>query len=219
MLKTLLFPAQCVGCMRELSGKILCDSCAGLLPKGFTPRCPRCSARLPHGTICQPCREILGFSRLFVAFPYAHPIVTALVNAFKFDAIREISSILAEYLVIPKIENMLIAPIPLHPKRLRERGFNQSLCLAEEIASRLETDYTEVLTRRKETKQQAKMSREQRYENLRNAFAINDRQAILGKSILLVDDVITTGATIREAAQTLRREGAKEIWASAAAQG
>ena len=154
-----------------------------------------------------------------MAFPYAHPIVTALVNAFKFDAIREISSILAEYLVIPKIENMLIAPIPLHPKRLRERGFNQSLCLAEEIASRLETDYTEVLTRRKETKQQAKMSREQRYENLRNAFAINDRQAILGKSILLVDDVITTGATIREAAQTLRREGAKEIWASAAAQG
>lgn len=185
------------------------------------PRCPRCSSRLPQGIVCDRCRPLLGFSRLFVPFPYAHPLVSALIDALKYEGVRDVAPFLASYICITPTETkeLSVIPVPLHQTRLRERGFNQSDLLASPIAENLGALYQNALVRTKETAQQVKLSRAERYENLKDAFSQNVGKDVRGKSVLVVDDVITTGVTMSQAAKTLKRAGAKEIWAAAAAQG
>ena len=109
-------------------------------------------------------------------------------------------------------EYSLIVPVPLHPKRLRERGFNQALTLAREVARRhsLPLDFL-ALRRRVHTEAQVKLAGKERKANMREAFAIQDRGRIDGEEILLIDDVYTTGSTVMECARVLMRNGARKV--------
>jgi len=144
-------------------------------------------------------------------------------------AAEPLASVLAEYLSASisnfelEISNYIILPIPLHPRRERERGFNQALVLAELLKGKSEIlreipILTGVLVRIKPTLSQTKRKgREGREENVRNCFGVLKPELISGKDIFLVDDVFTSGATMREAVRVLKSAGAGKITALAAA--
>jgi ComF family protein len=107
----------------------------------------------------------------------------------------------------------LIVPVPLHPKRLRWRGFNQSVLLARQVSRAYGTPLDPfVLLRRRATPPQTQLTEEERRKNMRGAFATNPDRPIKNKSILLIDDVYTSGATVNECSRALRRGGAKEVY-------
>lgn len=107
----------------------------------------------------------------------------------------------------------IVVPVPLHPKRLRWRGFNQAVILARE-AGRLWKIPVDpfILVRSRETPPQTQLPEEERRKNMRGAFAVNPGKSVLGKTVLLVDDVYTSGATVNECSRTLLRAGAKEVY-------
>lgn len=106
-----------------------------------------------------------------------------------------------------------IIPVPLHPKRLRWRGFNQSLLLARQVGRMygLPVDPF-VLYRHKETPPQTRLTEEERRRNVRRAFSIKGQSSLTGQSLLLVDDVYTSGATVNECSRALKQAGAKEVY-------
>jgi ComF family protein len=104
-------------------------------------------------------------------------------------------------------------PVPLHPKRLRERGFNQSLLLAERVAAALNADLDfSSLKRIRYTQPQTELGSEERKKNVRKAFGVSEREAVKGRAVLLVDDVATTGSTLNECARTLKRAGCRHVF-------
>ena len=106
----------------------------------------------------------------------------------------------------------LIIPVPLHPKKLRERGFNQSLVLAKQISKMFSISLDFITLRRVlHTESQVNLSRQERVANVRRAFAVTDRNGIEGKKILLIDDVYTTGSTVKECSEILMKNGAEEV--------
>jgi ComF family protein len=117
-------------------------------------------------------------------------------------------------------ESWLVVPVPLHTRKLRQRGFNQSDLIARAALKRhlVAADLnTKCLIRQRETVPQAGLTRHQRRENIRGAFAVPDANAVRGRDILLIDDVFTTGTTISECARVLRRAGATTVYASTVA--
>ena len=114
---------------------------------------------------------------------------------------------------LKKTDSFLMMPVPLHPKRLRERGFNQSLLLARHMANELGTELEFLTLRRvRDTKPQTGLHRDERRKNVRRAFELADRDVVKGRSIILVDDVATTGSTLNECARVLKRSGSGEVF-------
>jgi ComF family protein len=112
-----------------------------------------------------------------------------------------------------KSDSLLTMPVPLHPKRLRERGFNQSLLLARHVAVQLDTDLDFLSLRRiKYTSPQTGLGKEERRKNVRNAFQLMHSEAVKGKTVLLVDDVATTGNTLNECARILKKSGSRDVF-------
>ena len=222
----LLFPKRCVGCFLELKAGALCAPCHAALPPPSAPRCPHCAVRVPFGVLASPCVSALGIKRLFIGGSYRHALLRAAVDALKYEGVRDLVAPLATTLVAPLEtaiqENCaapLLVPIPLHTRRLRDRGFNQSELLARTLSTLLPAPIARnAIIRTRNTKQQIALASEARKENLRNAFRANIPESYRTRTFLLIDDVITTGATIRESSRALRRDGVKEIWAAAVAQ-
>ena len=107
----------------------------------------------------------------------------------------------------------LIIPVPLHPKRLRWRGFNQSVLLARQVSREYAIPLDPfVVYRNKETPPQTQLTEDERRKNVRGAFSLNDQKSVKGKRILLIDDVYTSGATVNECSRALKRGGAKEVY-------
>ena len=199
----------CAGCFRDLPrNEHACTTCA--LPVTVGQReCGRCQDQPPP------------FSRLVAPWRYAEP-VDGLIQALKFrgqlPAGRLLGTLLARELFRRHATADVIVPLPLHRQRLRERGFNQATeiarCLPQGLGIPLRHD---ILRRAGGTIRQSQLGRRQRVTNIRGAFATTD--SARGLRIALVDDVVTTGSTIEEAARTLLRQGAVsvEVWAVARA--
>lgn len=106
----------------------------------------------------------------------------------------------------------LLIPVPLHPKRLRERGFNQALLLAKELSRRTQIPYQgRILKKKKPTPPQVQLNAGERERGVKGAFHLTDREGVEGKTILLIDDVYTTGATVNECSKVLIRGGARRV--------
>ena len=115
-------------------------------------------------------------------------------------------------------ENSVFIPIPLHKTKKRKRGFNQSELIAKELSKSLNIPLkTDILVKTKKTQTQTNLTKEQRAENVKNAFIIKNPQSIEGKTVFLVDDVFTTGSTMKECAKTLKKAGATYVWGIAVA--
>ena len=214
----LLAPA-CLLCGGHSSPDGLCAGCHGDLPLLAGPRCPVCSIRNPTGERCGRCvGEQPFFDRVIAAFNYEFP-VNVLVQGLKYRAhlacARPLAAGLAD-LLDNEPDPDLVMPMPLAGTRLAQRGFNQSMELARHIAAEFGLSVSVNICRRtREGPPQTELPWKQRASNIRNAFeCVGD---VNGKSVAVVDDVLTTGATLNELARTLKRRGAREVigWVAA----
>lgn len=221
------FFAQLVGSSCPLChapGDGLCPACQAALPRNLHA-CRQCALPLPDdapaNTLCAGCqRQTPAFERVLAPLRYETP-VDDLVSRFKYhhglSVGRALAVLLADAICHSGYDTLpgLLLPVPMHPAGLRVRGFNQATELARVLSSRLGIAYsTRHLSRVRQAAHQRGLKRGQRQRNLRGAFACH---ASLPEHVAVVDDVMTTGATVVEISRVLRRSGAKriEVWAVA----
>jgi len=221
----LLYPRNCQLCCQSLSPQergVICAACLELVPWIKPPFCSRCglpfSGALDGAFECGYCRELeLHFSR-GVAACLARGVVLHAIHEFKYHRKLYFGPHLAEWIVTAAREYVpwnavdVVVPVPLHPRKKRERGFNQAEYLAEKVGEAFGVPVMKRgLRRLRDTPTQTRLDREQRVKNLEGAFDAPDKTLWKGRHVLLVDDVFTTGATLDACARVLRRAGAADV--------
>lgn len=224
-LSQVIFPPQCLGCAEiipSVTGQIFCRDCAQHVHYITGSICPICGTTFPDSPaenhLCEDCLEKQPyFSQARAVFCY-EAVILDTIHQFKYKRNIATGEILADFMAdypFPDItfdDYSLIIPVPLHVKRLRERGFNQSLILARRLAKikKIPVDFF-VLKRHRFTSTQTRSNKQERKHNIRGAFDVSGTKTIAGHNILLIDDVLTTGATVNECSKTLLRAGAKKV--------
>lgn len=233
----LIYPPVCFGCGSAVEKPIgsdreghpyFCSVCWNKIERIKGPRCPICAvpfaspSSLSHspGHHCAACREDPpDFQRAVTPFNYEGTVAKA-IQLLKYQKKNALAAYLAA-LLHPDLISLrvdLVTAIPIHPRRLRLREFNQSLLLAREIAARLSSPLSvDALERDRDTPPQVGLSKKEREKNVKGAFRLKRAALVQDKRILLVDDVYTTGATLKEGAKTLMKGGAKEVIVAAVA--
>lgn len=190
--------------------------------------CPYCEKRItPNGFTCFDCQKKYSLDGLLVATSYQNKTVAKAIHLYKYRFVEKIGESLGSIILraIQKSEIPLpdlIVPIPLHPRRLRWRGFNQSKILSAYLAEKITPGFPletadDLLERTRHTQSQMKIKNHaQRRKNIENAFKLSglNKKKIRNRRILLIDDVATTGATIFECARVLKKSGAQEVLAT-----
>jgi ComF family protein len=218
-----LFPRFCVGCGKE--GAFICKSCEIELPRIEVPFCQKCGQPLAgrsgfsaaHSTCCSECINWeSGIDGIRSPFRF-EGVIRKAVHEFKYRNLRAIASQLAQlmddYLLTSGIPFDVIVPVPLHPKRLRERGYNQSLLLAGELGKLNGYRVNDTcLVRKIYNLPQARTHNvAERRQNVIGIFA-GVGEDLLAKKVLLIDDVTTSGATLNACASALKTAGAVSVW-------
>ncbi len=210
-----LFPQWCLGCGRE--GELICPSCCRSLPKILPPLCPRCGRPQASGIVCPACTssqpKIDG-----ICSPFRFELtVRKAIHQLKYSNLRTIAEPLAgllnSYLAANPMPAEVLVPVPLHRKRERERGYNQSHLLCRELGKLANLPVVAgCLIRERHTPPQARTTTvARRKSNVANAFTCRDHR-LKGKQVLLIDDVATSGATLDECATALKASGANSVW-------
>jgi competence protein ComFC len=226
----LFYPSNCVGCGRPQEGALVCQQCRQTTPRILAPFCCCCS-RPFEGVIegeffCPNCEDRKPAFDCVVSAYQAKGVLRDLIHRFKYGHQYFLRSVLADYLLDamqdPRIATLpadCLVPVPLHPARLRERGFNQAEALAETVSKRTRVPILRCIKRLRYTSTQTRFDRLERMQNLRNAFAMRNNSDVRGKHLLLLDDVLTTGSTLHECALILRAAGAESVRAVTVARG
>lgn len=219
-----LFPISCLDCGKP--GAWLCQRCLDKIPLILNQTCPLCEKVItPNGYTCFNCRKKYSIDGILVSSSYQNKLLAHLIHLYKYRFIEKLSEPLGELMVRAVLNSEiplpdLIIPVPLHKKRLRSRGFNQSEilanCLKDKISPGLSIPvFNNLLIRNRYTSPQMKIrSHNQRKNNIRGAFEIERKsnKILKGKRIFLIDDVATTGATLFECVEVIKRKGAKEVF-------
>jgi ComF family protein len=198
----------------EAAPAILCEPCRGRLPHRHGPSCPQCGEVGVDAVRCGAClADAPHFDVTVSAFQYAFPL-DRLLQSYKFNANLALTDLFADALAARLCDrgNLpdLVVPLPLARKRLAERGFNQSAQLGKAVARRLSLPFEpHGLLRVRETAPQAGLSRAERLKNVKGAFGCE--RSLTGRRVALIDDVMTTGATLSDAARALKKQGAAQV--------
>lgn len=204
-----VMPQDCHLCGGRSGTDPVCRSCQAELPAHSLSGCPVCALPSSEGTPCGRCqRTPPAFDATRAAFDYVFP-VDVLVQALKYQHRFSLAGFFAAHLVLPA-EVDLIVPMPLHPRRVAARGFNQAVEIARPLAraARRPLELTRV-TRVRDTPPQAQLTRAERVRNLRGAFSCDRR--LDGMTVVVIDDVMTTGASLDEVARCLKACGAVRV--------
>ena len=205
---SLLFGGACFVCRGSARG-LLCTACQAELPQLTAERCPRCALPTPGGAVCGRClADPPAYDATLAALAYDFP-ADALVHALKFRGELALAPLLAKLLLPQTLSEKAdrVIPVPLSAARLRTRGYNQAAEIARGLANgRLDLD---TCVRDEDTPPQMQLPWDQRQRNIRGAFRC--RRSLAGASVAVVDDVMTTGATLEELARTLKRAGAVRV--------
>ena len=215
-----MLPAQpCLLCGASSHDGLCCAACAADLPRLSAEHCPVCALPTLAGSICGHClKQPPPFDHTVAAFGYKFPL-DKLIQALKYRDRLILVNFLAEALVqrITTQPDCIVA-LPLHAIRLRERGFNQSLLLAHQVSRRVGIPLlADACNRVRNTPPQSSLPWKERDKNMRQAFACKPGADVRGKHVAVVDDVMTSGASIGELARALKKAGAKEVSAWVAA--
>jgi competence protein ComFC len=217
----LLFPKYCVGCKKI--GSYLCPNCERKLELITVQNCPVCGRKSLTGTTHKFCKNKYSLDGSTSIFNYKFPIKEA-IHQIKYrlckDEIKTFVDLMINYLPkqFPKFE--YIVPIPLHSKKLKERGFNQSEEIAKILSQNLSIPLAvNNLIRTKYTAPQFNLKSQERLNNIKNAFTVKNPEKIFHNKILLIDDVATTFSTLNEAASVLKKSGASFVWSLTLAHG
>lgn len=208
----MLLPRNCLLCLAPCAGD-LCDACHDSLPQLPAGHCPSCLLPTNDARICGAClTNPPVWTRVIAALPYAFP-VDALIRSLKYQENLALAPVLAR-LLITKLSCFpapdAIVPVPLHPARLQERGFNQAIEIGRHLSRQMGVPLLpHACVRTKNTLSQTELSWKKRRSNMRNAFACTTRFA--QKHVVILDDVMTSGATLSELARVIRKQGASEI--------
>jgi len=209
----LLFPKWCLGCGKE--GDFICPSCRNTMPRVMPPLCPRCGRPQASSILCSRCVGwAAGIDGIRAPFRF-EGVVQQAVYKLKYENLRAIAPLLSQMLYSYITENRVpgdtLVPVPLHSKRLRERGYNQATLLARELSEMTGLPLvTNHLIRQKDTHPQAlTKTASDRQSNVANAFYSRELQ---GREVLLIDDVATSGATLNACAAALKAAGAISVW-------
>ena len=218
----LLYPRRCPACHDAVRpfGAVICADCAGRFSYIAGKTCAKCGKVLadPLQTLCEGCRRSDNGLAGGVALFHYDDTARASMGKFKYEGRREYADFYVRELCArygKKLRDwrpQCIVPVPVHRSRLRERGYNQAEELAGRLGTALEIPVDEtLLLREKKTAAQKELGAEERAENLKNAFRVNERPAGLER-VLLVDDIYTTGQTMRECTAALKRAGIRQVY-------
>lgn len=221
----MLIPYKCPGCGRA-GERFICADCVRLVRPIAEPYCKRCGRQLPPGvrdtSDCRECRDAkIPFDLCRSFFSYSPP-VDELIKRFKFRrnytagrwlVENACESYSADPEFLPEYGGAdFLTPVPLHTVRRVQRGFNQSEYIAEGMGRHFGIGVSGCLARRRYTRQQSFLPLKERAKNVRGAFAMKKNASVQDKKVILVDDVMTSGATVYECARVLKKAGAEKIY-------
>ncbi|EKD65460.1 MAG: phosphoribosyltransferase [uncultured bacterium] len=224
-----LFPKYCV-CCRKI-GDYLCGDCFALLSFDTSYVCLVCNKHSFDGLTHPVCVGRYTIDGAFSSISY-NKTAKKLLYAFKYKPyVSNLKDLLIDFFYEGVLQNEQVntvlqsypqlVPIPLHSSKLKNRGYNQSFILAKGLGEKLGLEVKDILIRVKKTKSQFGLAREKRIENISNAFGVKDesKDLIKGEAFFLIDDVLTSGSTLLEAARILKRNGAKKVFGLTLARG
>jgi competence protein ComFC len=226
---SLLYPPVCTICGRSIrAGEYLCDECESKAVRIVAPFCQKCSepfeGSITSAFTCVNCAHRTIYFDASVAAYRGRGIVRQIIHEFKYGRQIHLRHLVARWLCAALDDERLcgrrfdiIVPVPLHPARQRERGFNQASLLGELLRAQSSIPAKPALERTRYTTTQTALDRAERMENLHNAFRLRKNADVRGLRVLLVDDVLTTGSTLNECARVLKRAGALSVHAATAA--
>lgn len=231
-LVNLVLPVECAVCQSVLTDDpvpFFCRSCWNGVSRFTGPSCTRCGqpfaspVTLTYASrhMCASCRlRPPAYTRAWACFPYESPLLDA-IRLFKYHGKVVLASYLGDLMgrdagLLPPVD--MVMPVPLHSERLRNRGFNQALLLADRLNRRLQLPISyDNLIRLRPTLPQTELTRKERLNNLRRAFVVLRPEHVEDRRVLLIDDVLTTGTTVNECAKALRKAGSAEVYVLALA--
>lgn len=213
----LIYPKYCFGCRKK--GVYLCTSCMKDLKK-IAQICPECRRPSTIGMTHPGCRKSETLEGLYSIWPYRGVVrkaILALKYKFAREVAKELSLMAGKYLRGNKVffgKNAILIPIPIDKKRGRWRGFNQVEEIGKLLSREMNWDYQpNLLIRKKSARPQTELGMRERFSNIKGAFSLKDKVGFpKARFIVIFDDVWTTGATLKEAAKVLKREGIKKVW-------
>jgi competence protein ComFC len=218
-----LFPVHCLGCNQE--GLFLCLNCQNKLQRLTHQQCIVCQMPSANGLTHELCKKDNTSanktpSGLISVFDYHDPLLaqTIIWGKYKFlpDAYRLLAKLMIQYLKDNHydglVDNPVLCPIPLAKERSRWRGFNQSEIIAQELSKEFGWLIVNVIRRIKNTKTQKDLTKTERLANIANSFSVIDPAAIKDRNAILIDDVVTTGATLLEASRSITKAQTNSVW-------
>jgi competence protein ComFC len=218
-----IFPRKCVGCSKE--GSYFCEKCI----KGIGQdnlKCSVCEGVSMDGATHPLCKKVDSLDGVWSLGLYKDPLKTA-IHKLKYrwiiELANDLTNITIEYWarynssLLQEIKknqgsDWLVTAVPLHKSRQNWRGFNQSELLGKLLAKKLGLNYQNLLVKTKSTKPQMSLNAYQRKKNLKDVFSLTTSYQLQTTNIILVDDVWTTGSTLKECCQVLKKEGARKVW-------
>lgn len=204
----LIAPDDCLVCGAE--GSLICSWCRPGVCLKVPSQCYKCQKQTGDFAVCEACRRKTVLKHVWMTTEY-DKVASSIIKEVKFGYKRAGTYVIASYMdeTLPFVtDQTIIVPVPTAPHRVRERGFDQALLIADHLAKMRNASQKRVLHRSGKTRQVG-AHRRQRLEQLRNAFWVSG--SVRGKHVVLVDDVVTTGATIESAALTLKKAGATRV--------
>lgn len=208
-----VFPARCVAC--RVPGHWWCGDCDATAVLIRQPACAACNRLTVRGEYCKRCSRSFSLSGVLAGTYYRGP-VTAALKALKYRHATQLAPALAAFQIVAlarlrTLRRSILVPLPLHPARLRQRGHNQAYLLANPISRATGIPLRTDLGRIRNTRSQTGLTRQQRLINTAGAFRWLG-PPLEGETVVLVDDIYTTGATLDAAAEACRRAGARQVW-------